>query len=229
LYVKDIVRVIVAGNSITKQTLPTQDASAPVDKDAQKKLVAPLKQLDISLAELASAIPVDLMAGASDPVTTTLPQQPIHDCLFPHASRCESTFKKVTNPHEFTTGDAEVTFLGHSGQPIEDLLKYTKGKSPIELMEDTLKWRHVAPTAPDTLPCFPFTEFDPFILDKAQPHVYFCGNQNDFVSKLTKIDTPNGPVETRIVLVPKFSETGLVVLVDINSPTLECSTLSFDA
>ncbi len=46
----------------------------------------------------------------------------------------------------------------------------------LKLMEGTLQWRHLAPTAPDTLPCYPFCDTDPFVLD-ACPHVYFVGNQ----------------------------------------------------
>ena len=43
-------------------------------------------------------------------------------------------------------------------------------------MERSLQWRHLAPTAPDTLPCYPFCDTDPFVLGEC-PHVYFVGNQ----------------------------------------------------
>ena len=35
--------------------------------------------------------------------------------------------------------------------------------------------RHLAPTAPDTLPCFAADNDDPFVIRKC-PDVYFCGN-----------------------------------------------------
>lgn len=46
---------------------------------------------------------------------------------------------------------------------------------PVSLLEDTLSWRHMAPTAPDTLPCHPFCHSDPFVM-KHTPHVYFTAN-----------------------------------------------------
>lgn len=45
-------------------------------------------------------------------------------------------------------------FLGTSGQNISDIIKYTQFNSDdqiLDIMEETLNWRHIAPTAPDTL------------------------------------------------------------------------------
>lgn len=42
-------------------------------------------------------------------------------------------------------------FLGTSGQNIEDLDKYSDARNKLEFMERTLRWRHLAPTAPNTL------------------------------------------------------------------------------
>ena len=38
------------------------------------------------LTQLAGAMPVDVMPGASDPASHSLPQQPLHHCLFPGAA-----------------------------------------------------------------------------------------------------------------------------------------------
>ena len=32
-------------------------------------------------------------------------------------------------------------------------------------LEETLEWRHMAPTAPETLGCYPFVTEDPFIIE----------------------------------------------------------------
>ena len=45
----------------------------------------------------------------------------------------------------------------------------------------------MAPTAPDTLGCCPFTDTDPFILDEC-PHIYFAANQPAFASELVTDD-----------------------------------------
>lgn len=42
-------------------------------------------------------------------------------------------------------------FLGTSGQNIDDLENYSEAENKLELMERTLRWRHLAPTAPNTL------------------------------------------------------------------------------
>lgn len=42
-------------------------------------------------------------------------------------------------------------FLGTSGQNIHDFEKYSEGSDKVEFLERTLKWRHIAPTAPNTL------------------------------------------------------------------------------
>ena len=43
------------------------------------------------------------------------------------------------------------SFLGTSGQNVNDLEKYSEAKDKLEFMERTLRWRHLAPTAPNTL------------------------------------------------------------------------------
>ena len=41
--------------------------------------------MDIALTQLAGAMDVDVMAGATDPANHALPQQPLHSCLLPGA------------------------------------------------------------------------------------------------------------------------------------------------
>ena len=43
------------------------------------------RDTDLLLTELAAAMPVDVMPGASEPANHSLPQQPLHRCLFPGA------------------------------------------------------------------------------------------------------------------------------------------------
>ena len=69
--------------------------------------------------------------------------------------------------------------------------------------------------------CYPFADRDPFILQQT-PHVYFIGNQPRF--ETSEAVGPDGQ-RTRVVLVPKFSETGEVVLV--NTTTREVKLVAF--
>jgi len=80
-----------------------------------------LRDADVAIARLCAMLPVDVIPGASDPTNATLPQQPVHPLLFPHASRY-STFVSATNPHEFSLDDHLV--CGHAGQPVLDILAH---------------------------------------------------------------------------------------------------------
>ena len=74
------------------------------------------------------------------------------------------------------------------------------------------------------LGCYPFQDDDPFVIEEC-PHVYFVGNQPEFDT--TVIDGPGGQ-RVRMIAIPKFEETGMIVLVDTESENLEVSTLTID-
>ena len=95
-------------------------------------------------------------------------------------------------------------------------------QSRMEMMEAMLRWRLVAPTAPDTLWCYPFQDGDAFVI-RESPHVYFVGNQPKF--ETTVIEGPVGQ-RVRMVAVPKFRETGEVILMDME--TLETEIVKFE-
>ena len=168
---------------------------------------------------LAAALPVDLMPGRNDPSTAALPQQPLHACLVPHAARYRGTLCRVSNPHECELGG--VRLLGTSGQNIDDLYRCTSGEDRLALLAAVLSWGHLAPSAPDTLSCYPFHDRDPFLI-ASQPHVLFAGNQPAYGSTLLR---DAGGAVTRLVLVPSFATTGTVVLVNLQ--TLACHPVTF--
>lgn len=210
-----IVHVIIAGDSVDMQQ--SLLAGQPLGIKDQGRLAEPIKELDLALTQLAAAMPVDIMPGPNDPANFSLPQQPLHKCLFSGAS-AYNTFVSATNPHQFDLDG--VCFLGTSGQNIDDLGKYSDAKEKLDYMERTLKWRHLAPTAPDTLGCYPFTDRDPFVIEDC-PHVYFCGNQKKYASRL--LEGSEGQA-VRLVCIPSFCETGSAVVVNIRN--LECHLLT---
>ncbi|KAK4766437.1 hypothetical protein SAY87_008079 [Trapa incisa] len=175
-----IVHLVIAGNSVeiphgllNKQNLASTD---------QSRIAEPIKELDMILTEIAAGLPLDIMPGPNDPANFSLPQKPLNRCLFP-SSATYNTFRSCPNPHSFEIDG--VKFLGTSGQNIDDLEKYSEGRDKLEFMERTLRWRHLAPTAPNTLGCYPFIDTDPFLI-KSCPHVYFIGNQEKYDTKLIK-------------------------------------------
>jgi DNA polymerase delta subunit 2 len=114
----------------------------------------------------------------------------------------------------------QCSFLGTSGQTIDDIDKYTDGREPIQLAESTMFWRHIAPSAPDTLWCYPFQDRDPFIVEQC-PDVYFIGNQPRFDT--SELVGSKGQ-RVRVITIPSFAETGCLVLVNLSS--LQCKVVS---
>lgn len=96
------------------------------------------------------------------------------------------------------------------------------GRAPSHWLGAAPRRRHIAPSAPDTLPCFPFATTDPFITVES-PHVFFAGNQPKYGTKLVR--GPAGQV-CRLVAVPAFSSTQTAVL--LNLRTLRCHPITFD-
>lgn len=202
-----IETVIIAGDSLYRD----KHRKAPgfkVNRKEQNIMVAPLKSLDLLLTQLAASVQVDLMCGDSDPSNYTLPQQPLHACLFP-STRTYSTFKSHSNPCVIEAG--ETRLLGTSGQNINDMSLYAEG-TRMEHLTHTLEWRIMAPTAPDTLPCYPFQKTDPFFINDC-PHVYFAGNQPSFDTQL--LHGSEGQT-VRLILVPSFHTTSTVVLLNLD-------------
>uniref|UniRef100_A0A6A7G6P8 DNA polymerase delta small subunit isoform X2 n=2 Tax=Hirondellea gigas TaxID=1518452 RepID=A0A6A7G6P8_9CRUS len=212
-----IVRVIIAGNSLVEYH-PDIDDMSRKQREADTPVTRPLQQLDLLMTQLSSSVPVDLMCGPSDPSNFSLPQQPFHRCLFPSSTTFDS-FHRASNPHALTIDD--ISFLGTSGQNIDDMRKYATFTNEFEALEGTLRWRVICPTAPDTLGCHPSVKEDVFVIDEC-PHVYFAGNQKEFS---TKLFCENGRF-VRLINIPSFAETHSIVLLDLN--TLECHPIQFD-
>lgn len=164
-----ISRLIIAGNSISEGTILGPEE--PSEKKASKKYgydasaynPAPTTHFDQFLATLLPSIPITLLPGESDPANASMPQQPIHPAIFPRSraysavpgSKEPGWFDSVTNPWE---GEVEGwRLMGNGGQPIDDVFKYVEGDDRLEMMENLLRWRCGAPTAPDTL-CKPYLQ-----------------------------------------------------------------------
>ncbi|GAA5914516.1 hypothetical protein JCM5296_003057 [Sporobolomyces johnsonii] len=216
-----VTRLILAGNSLAQPDLTVDDSKKKrYGYDSSIYSSKPTDSLDAFLSELCPSIPVDLMPGEKDPTAPTMPQQPLHPAMLPGAAAYEN-YAGRTNPWWCDVGGT--TFFGTSGQTIDDIFKYLESEDRLDVAQRTLEWSHIAPTCPDTLWCYPFSDRDPFILHQT-PHVYFIGNQPSFG---TRIVTGQDGQRVRIVLLPSFSETGEVVLV--NTASLEVRVVGFKA
>ena len=70
--------------------------------------------------------------------------------------------------------------------------------------------------------CYPFQDKDQFVIEEC-PHVFFVGSQPGFDTEI--IEGPNGQI-VRLIAVPKFKETGQLVLLDTES--LDVETIKFE-
>lgn len=176
------------------------------------------------LAETVALVPVAIMPGASDPCEMCLPQQPMHRSLF-GASRLlvhTPALRALTNPAWLELGG--VRAVATAGQNIDDMLKYSLAErsadSVLAAMARNLRWQNIVPTAPDTLHCYPYDNWDPFTLDET-PHLYVVGNQREAGHRTVELKC--GAVTA--VCVPRFCDTGEVVMV--NTRTLEVKVAKF--
>lgn len=183
-------------------------------------------------------MPIHLLPGDSDPAGTILPQQAFPRGMFGIAASF-SSFSCETNPTYLHLGrggggvedehssSVARTFLIHSGQPLNDIFKYLPStETRLGVVESTLRWRHMAPTAPDTLWCHPYHGADPFMIMET-PHVYIVGGQDKFATRMAfdGADNDDERSRCRLILVPSFAKTGILVL--LNLRTLDVKTLTF--
>lgn len=114
-----VVQLLLAGE-VARLCCHGADCRQPLVHLPRPTPMPPCRDVDMALSELAAAVPVDIMPGAGDPANYTLPQQPLHRCLFPGAA-AYSSLHRATNPHDFEVDG--VTFLGTSGQNVDDVYR----------------------------------------------------------------------------------------------------------
>ncbi|KAJ5075808.1 DNA polymerase delta subunit 2 [Anaeramoeba ignava] len=247
----EIVRLVIAGNSLSKCSSQSIEKTSFNQRFRETSLISvKTDSLDSFLLKVSSIMHVDLMPGLLDPSNLALPQQPFHFCLLKNSLKNKS-MQTVTNPYLFQID--ETIFAGESGQIIDDIAKYLDPSKAVknienqnenqndlndlndlkfidlkfELFKRYLECSHFSPTSPDTLPCFPFSGNDPFILDVC-PHVYFSGCQKKLKYEIVEYSNQiNGDQKVLLIFIPSFFITQTILLVDIN--TLECFPVEFSS
>jgi len=228
LPVSNIVRVIVAGNSVSKETQDKDWVMGPKfrQKKTNQESLDALKDVDEWLHPIVASVDVDLLPGESDPASFLWPQQPMHACLFPQSSRCTGFHSR---PNPYAANIADMLVFGTSGQNVANIVKCSSFDDEMQAMRKTLEWRHVAPTAPDTLGCYPFLDNDPFVLE-TRPDLYFAGNCGKF-EQCWVPDPAEVGKGTLCVTLPEFSKTHSAVLVNLTNLSCRavfCKDLEMD-
>ncbi|KAJ2944299.1 hypothetical protein O0L34_g18285 [Tuta absoluta] len=205
-----IVRVIVAGGVFASHS----DEYTLNEAD----VISSAASVDAFAAAASAVAPLDLMPGCKDPTGIMLPQKPFHYCLFPKAIEYKS-FNRVSNPYECDIGG--FLCLGTAGEPVKDIMRYSKLDNEIEILKRTLQWRHLAPSCPDTVPCTPCVHTDPFTIYNC-PAIYFSGNSDQFATEMYEGEDGQ---RVRLVCIPDFCNTKTVALV--NLANLDCYSMVF--
>ncbi|VEU21666.1 DEKNAAC102614 [Brettanomyces naardenensis] len=232
--------LIILGNSIEvvddpHKNLKGKDKYSEINKSNYDS--ESLKMLDRWISDLLVSIPVTILPGETDPAEIEFPKPPLHRSLFYHSSR-RSNFERLSNPAWLEINGVRI--LATSGENVNDIFKYlipnihveigdgidsplrkeVLHDSRLKLLESTILWQNVAPTAPDTMCCYPYSGEDPFSLTET-PHVYVVGNQPKFETSILEVKLKNDQVaRVSIICVPDFSETGQCVMMNTNG--LEC-------
>lgn len=214
-----VSRVIIAGNSLAAPPLEDERDSSKVSSSTTTSMRQAVLSLGETLQEIARTVPVYVLPGASDPTGSALPQQPMPVWMFnPQEGSTGASHSQAihmeSNPTWIHSNGKSI--LVHAGQPITDIYLHSVETDRMTMVRNTLKWRHIAPTAPDTLWSYPYNDKDPFVLDKS-PDVYVIGNQPSFMTEMVG--------GTRVVLLPQFAVHPIVVLVD--TATLGVQTVEF--
>lgn len=124
-------------------------------------------------------------------------------------------------------------------------MRYSKIDNSLDVMKKSLEWRNIAPTCPDTIPCTPCIDTDPFIMYNC-PAIYFSGNCTEFATEIYEgtvsyfkiiyqsyysynihfIYLPgDGDQRTRLVCIPDFCDTQTVALINLSN--FECYSMKF--
>jgi len=214
-------RLIIAGDSLGAATRVKEDLDRAkyLTANTAAGSLAAVRQLDDLLVQIVGSLTTDLMPGPNDPATAMMPQQPLHRVALRQSGPYPS-LACVTNPYTCCLAGRTITTV--SGQSITDLLRNSRLKDSLEAMERCLEWAHLAPTAPDTLGCFPFTDTDPFVLHSF-PDVFIAGNQPSYMARKTEVHGHS----VLLVAVPKFSQSESIVR--INLKNLRSRLISFKA
>ncbi|CAL1704119.1 unnamed protein product [Somion occarium] len=250
-----ISRLIIAGNSLAPVVSTSNSVTEEVDRKTRRygqesAAFSPHPTINLGdhLLDIARSMPIHVLPGESDPSGTILPQQTLPRAMFGGAS-AYSSFRCETNPayihiasgsasnaaakngassSKVDASERRRTLLVNSGQPLNDMFKYLDSPphTRLSIASSTLHWRHMAPTAPDTLWCHPYFTTDPFIFAET-PDLYIIGNQPAFGTKMVTDKQDEDEARCRIILVPGFRQTGTLVLVNLR--TLDVKTVSFAA
>ncbi|KPI87266.1 putative DNA polymerase delta subunit 2 [Leptomonas seymouri] len=173
-----------------------------------------------------------------------------------YALKGEAGDESGRKKHKSEVSDGVSVFVT-SGQNINDVARESRFPTRLDTMSLVLESGCACPTAPNTLFSYPFCHDDPFLFQRTPHCVVACDQprfETRFVT-LSEMDeemlrsyasaevgrqkTAHASAQSeeselrgteagvRLICVPSFARSGSLVLMDVNSPTLESTVVTF--
>lgn len=227
---KKIKKIILVGcSAYVDQKIEELEKGSFLQMDEYKKklniIIENYTLLDKYLKILSKYIHVDLVNSIEGNDGVYFPEYPNSPLLFleNQVNINAKTLNLVPNPYSFNIYSNQTKsqkhFLGTSGENINTIMQYTSINEPMDAMEKTLEWGHLAPLAPDTFRIYPYNKEDPLILNKI-PDVYFISGKKSLNHKVIKMKSNNGNKDVVLLELPDFSYTFKGVLYNIDNDNI---------
>ena len=227
---KKIKKIILVGcSAYVDQKIEELEKGSFLQMDEYKKklniIIENYTLLDKYLKILSKFIHVDLVNSIEGNDGVYFPEYPNSPLLFleNQVNINAKTLNLVPNPYSFNIYSNQTKsqkhFLGTSGENINTIMQYTSINEPMDAMEKTLEWGHLAPLAPDTFRIYPYNKEDPLILNKI-PDVYFISGKKSLNHKVIKMKSNNGNKDVVLLELPDFSYTFKGVLYNIDNDNI---------
>ena len=227
-----IKRVIFLGSSVyVNEKIEELEKGSFIKAEEYKKelnlIIKNYTLLDKFLKLIASYIHVDLINGIEGNDGVYFPQNNNSQFLFLDnmVNINAKTLNLVSNPFKFEIYSQKIkskkSFLGTSGENINCILQYTDINDPLEAMQKTIEWGHLAPLAPDTLRTYPYSQNEPLLLNKI-PDIYFISGNKVLNKKVIDYNKK----EILLMELPDFSQTCNGVIYNIDDNTI--NEIKFD-
>lgn len=140
-----------------------------------------------------------LIPGPNDPTTKLLPQEPFHPLFFDRS--LFNVLERLPHPASQVIFGKKFVFINQ--QIIKDLKRYcARNEDDLEILEQLVQIRQLAPNCPDTLGSVPFFGVDPFLLNDCD--YLILGSCSKFQKKQFK--------STQLVCIPDFASTKSAVI-----------------
>lgn len=153
-------------------------------------------------------IKVSLIPGRNDLTSKMIPMEPFHKMLFD--SEILKNLNLLPQPANSTILNSKFVLM--NDYIIEDIKKYSNEScDTLQVMEQLIKIRYLAPNSPDTISSVPFFESDPLIINDCD--YFVIGGSSKFSFKLFN----NVPLLT----IPDFNMSHSAVILDISNNSTE--------